>query len=108
MSPLRTVLAVFAMLALVVTFFAALVAADDPPTMCAPLPGRAHRASGILSHDIGPGKLSCVQVRRLLRRWLRAQFPARLDGWRFAYRPDCSCHSAVRVIGGKVRRFTFT
>lgn len=107
MSPLRTVAGVFALLALVAVFFAALVAADDPPTMCAPIPGRTHRVAGILSHDIGPGKLSCVQVRHLMRRWLRAKFPARLDGWNFSYRPDCSCHFATRVIDGQQRRFTF-
>jgi hypothetical protein len=108
MSPLRTVVAVFALLALVAIFFAALVAADDPPTRCAPVPGRAHRAGGIVSHDIGPGKLSCAQVRRLLRRWIRARFPPRLDGWRFSYRQDCSCHFATRVLDGQPRRFSFT
>ncbi len=108
MSPTRSVVAVFAGLAIVVVFFAALVAADDPPAMCAPVPGRAHRAGGILSHDIGPGKLSCTQVRHVLRAWIRARFPARVGGWRFSYRPDCSCHFAARVIGGQTRRFTFT
>ena len=108
MSPRRTLLAVFALLGLVAIFFAALVAADDPPTKCAPVPGRAHRATGVLSHDIGPGKLSCDQVRHLLRRWIRAKFPAHLDGWKFSYRPDCSCHFATRVIDGRRRRFAFS
>jgi len=108
MTAVRTVIALLAGLVVVVVFFAALVAADDPPTKCLPVPGRAHHAAGILSHDIGPGKLTCGQVRRLLRRWIRAEFPARLDGWRFSYRQDCSCHFARRVIGGATRRFTFT
>lgn len=104
----RTIVAVLAGLIVVVVFFAALVAADDPPTMCPPVPGRAHRAGRILSHDIGSGKLSCGQVRRLLRRWIHARFPERLDGWRFTYRPDCSCHFATRMIGGRTWRFSFT
>jgi hypothetical protein len=108
MTPLRTVLAVFAPLALVAIFFAALVAADDPPTTCAPVPGRAHRATGIVSHDIAPGKLSCPEVRHLLRRWIRARFPERLEGWRFRYRQDCSCHFASRGTGAQRRRFTFS
>ena len=108
MSTRRTVAAVFVGLAAVAIFFAALVAADDPPTMCAPVPGRAHRATSIASHDIGPGKLSCAQVRRLLRRWIRAGRPDRLDGWRFRYRRDCSCRFVTRGAGAGRRSFTFT
>lgn len=108
MRPVRTVVAMFAVLALVAIFFAALVAANDPPTTCAPVPGRVHRAGGIVSHDIGPGKLSCPQVRHLLRRWIRMQFPERLDGWRFSYRQDCRCHFATPLSDGQRRRFAFT
>ena len=108
MSPGRTIAAVFGLLAVVALFFAALVAADDPPTACPPVPGRAHRATNIVSHDIGPGKLSCGQVRHLLRRWIRARFPQRLDGWSLRFYRECSCHFARRVIGGRVRRFSFS
>ena len=107
MSPRATIAALFALLALVAVFFAALVAADDPPTRCPPVPGRAHRATGIVSHDIGPRRLSCAQVRHLLRRWIRARFPDRLAGWRFAYRLDCGCHVATRRFGGRRRQFSF-
>ncbi len=108
MSARRTVAAVFAGLAAVAIFFAALVAADAPPTMCTPVPGRAHRATSIASHDIGPGKLSCAQVRRLLRRWFRAGRPDRLEGWRFRSRPDCSCRFVTRGSGAHRRSFTFS
>ena len=108
MSPRRTVAAVFMGLAVVVLFFAALVAADDPPTMCAPVLGRAHRATNIASHDIGPGKLSCAQVRHLVRRWIRARRPDRLDGWTFRPRADCSCRFVTRGSGAQRRSFSFS
>ena len=108
MSPRRTIVALFAGLVVVVIFFAALVAAKDPPTTCAPVPGRAHRAGNIASHDIGPGKLSCPQVRHLLRRWIRARRPDRLDGWTFRLRRDCSCRFVTRGSGAQRRSFSFS
>ena len=103
---MRAILGILVLLAVVVAFFVAIVAADDRPATCPPMRVGRHGASNIASRDLGR-RLSCAQVRHVLRRWIALQFPERVGSWRLRYSPGCDCHVATRE-GARPAGFTFT